>query len=206
LKTSTIDDLKKTTDFYIDLYGKCKELSISCDYFRNPNDTKVEYIVNWTFFKAVNYSFELALIIELCKLFQKNNCTQKYNINKFVNILINNHKSLLYKDKLPLEIIKKWNSRLESADTLANIAYIVNLRDLFYAHTDKIEGYFLEWVDLDLIKVKNLLSIIEEILIDIYANVYDSNLFLDTRIIDSSRIIRIIWERNEYLKMHGRLK
>ena len=202
MEARTIKDLRTITDIYIDLYGKSKELLISCIYFDNPNDNDAKNILhNWIFFRAVNYSFELALIIELCKLFQKNNSTQKYNINKFVNILINNYRSLKYNDKLSIKTIKKWSDRLNCDETNSIRNYVVGLRDEFYAHTDNIDKYFQHQININFSKVEYLLCIIKDILIDIYSYVYESDLMLDKNsILDFESIIKAILERNKYLE------
>jgi hypothetical protein len=207
METRTIKDLRTITDIYIDLYGKSKELLISCIYFDNPNDNDAKNILHkWIFFRAVNYSFELALIIELCKLFQKNNSTQKYNINKFVNILTNNHKSLKYKDKIAIEIIKKWSDRLNCDETNNIIDYVVTLRDEIYAHTDNVDKYFQDKININFSKIEYLLFIIEDILIDIYFYVYESDLVLDKNsIIDFESIIKTVLEKNKYLEKFGDL-
>ena len=207
METHTVKDLRTITDIYIDLYGKSKELLISCIYFDNPNDNDAKNILhNWIFFRAVNYSFELALIIELCKLFQKNNSTQKYNINKFVNILTNNYKSLKYKDKLSFETIKKWSDRLNCDETNSIRDYVVNLRNEIYAHTDNIDKYFQDQININFNKIEYLLRIIKDILSDIYFYVYESDLLLDKdSILDFESIIKTVLEKNKYLEKFGDL-
>ena len=182
-------------------------MDVSCIYFDNPNDNDAKNILhNWIFFRAVNYSFELALIIELCKLFQKNNSTQKYNINKFVNILTINHKSLKYKDKLSIETIKKWSDRLNCDETNSIRDYVVNLRNKIYAHTDNIDKYFQDQININFSKIEYLLCIIKDILIDIYFYVYESDLLLDKdSILDFESIIKTVLERNKYLEKFGDL-
>jgi hypothetical protein len=211
MKITTIESLKIITDFYVDLYGKCNEFLRSCNYFENPNNSYSKNILDrWIFFRAVKYSFEFTLIIELCKLFQNKgetdpkttkNYTQKYNINKFVNILINSHKSLKYKDKLTKELIKKWSDRLNSEETKNSIKYIETIRDKLFAHTDNLDGYFQHPVRINLSKIEYLLNVIKDILMDIYSFVYDSDLVInEVSFVDLKGIIEIILESKENIK------
>jgi hypothetical protein len=184
MEVLTIQDLRKNTDVYVDLYGKCKELSKSCLSFKNPPNNKAKKILEkWIFFRAVNYCFEQMLIIELCKLVQQNHNTQKYNINKFVNTLSKLHSLLEYKDKLP----------------------ILTIRDKHFTHIENIDRYFKKSIEIDFSQINYLLSIIETILTEIYSAVYDSDLFLDSDIIRFESIIDIVLERNVYLEKFGDL-
>jgi hypothetical protein len=203
----TIQELRKNTDVYIDLYGKCKEFSKSCYYFENPRNKDAKKILeDWIFFRAVNYCFEHTLIIELCKLIQKNHNTQKYNINKFVSTLVKNHNLLEYKDKLSILTVNKWSDKLNSEETIKRIKYIVNLRDKHFAHIEDVDSYFSQTIKIDFSQIDYLLSLIETILIDIYSEVYECDLFLDSNIIRFESIIEVVLQRNMYLKKNWQSK
>jgi hypothetical protein len=115
------------------------------------------------------------LVIELCKLYNKDNSNQKFRICNLLNKLkANGHYSKL---KFNQEKIAEWELTLQSYETTI---YTINiLRDKLYAHTDRnkpdLEQYGFEFEDL-----KNLLNLAEDIIFQINSDLFDKHSDLKT--------------------------
>ena len=104
------------------------------------------------------------------------------------------------------ETIKKWSDRLNCDETNSIRDYVVNLRNEIYAHTDNIDKYFQDQININFNKIEYLLRIIKDILSDIYFYVYESDLLLDKdSILDFESIIKTVLEKNKYLEKFGDL-
>jgi hypothetical protein len=185
----------------------CNECYDYAHYFHEPNTTKeiiyIERSKDFRFFRQILWQMT---IIELSKLFCSSSQRDRYNLFHLINRLEKN----AYYGKLSFDTqtLSKWKIILNKNQGL--IENILILRDKFYAHSDpqneKYSGRIITFKE-----IKGLLLFVEEVIKEIYHQIFHSeahidNLFFDKNNFDlinlligekSRKIDELIWKTNE---------
>jgi hypothetical protein len=105
-------------------------------YLRTLKDEKViSQVDSNQLFKSYDYFLYFNTIIELAKLLENKENTQKNNLHLFLLKIQRNLNNSDYSQKIDIEFVNEKNKELEQ---LANsIEKVSNIRNRYYAHTEK---------------------------------------------------------------------
>lgn len=99
---------------------------------------KIEFkkqIENSLMLRSYDYLLYYSLIIELCKLFEDKENSQKHNFHRFLKKLKNNLLQSDYRNKIDMKYI---DNEIEKLNLLfKTITKLSDIRDKYFVHTDK---------------------------------------------------------------------
>ncbi|WP_162055193.1 AbiU2 domain-containing protein [Pontibacter pamirensis] len=140
-------------------------------YLHKPDSEEETTEINRNhFLNFTRHTILRVLIIELCKLYNKDSNNQKFSVPKLLKKLKRyGHYSKLKFDQAKLV---QWDLKLQSYESTINNINV--LRDKLYAHTDRqkpdLEQYGFEFEEL-----KVLLELTEDIIFQINSDLFDSH-------------------------------
>jgi len=160
-------------------------------YYLHKPDTKeeVDYLRRSKDFRFIRNMLWRMTIIELSKLFSSSSKRDKYNLFHLIQKL---KKGGQYGDiSVQEETLEKWESKLQEHQELIN--RILKLRDKQYAHTDPNNDKSAD-LPIYYTDIKELLLIIEDVIKEIYHQVFKAeahiaNLFFDKGQFDIIKIL-----------------
>jgi hypothetical protein len=161
-------------------------------YLHKP-DTKEEadYLAKSKDFHFIRQMLWRMTIIELSKLFSSSAKRDKYNLFHLITKLKKNG----YYGNLSVseETLSQWETKLNDKQEL--IEKILNLRDKLYAHTDPDKDNYVDLV-IKFTEIKELLLIIEDVIKELYRQVFDAGAHIDNLFFDRNQfhIIKILCE------------
>ena len=165
------EELKKSIENIWKILAISKECFEYAFYFYKP-ETKdeAEYLSKSRDFNFIRDILWRMTIIELSKLFSNSTNRDKYNLNNFIGRLKRNQ----YFGDIGIleEKIENWEKILQDNQKLINDILI--LRDKVYAHTDSQKEHF-KLIDISFHEIEVLINLSEEIILEIYSVVFDSD-------------------------------
>jgi hypothetical protein len=166
-----LSDLKNEIDQMISIVYSAKTYFNDNVYLLNP-DTNEEKIVaeNDLFIRRARYALGAMSIIQINKLFGSDN--DDFSINKLLNNLLNNHRNSEWKDKISIDLIRDWKSRLNENSMIESIAKVNGLRNQYFAHSDR-NPEAIEKLLVQSEEMESLLSFCDEILFKISVDVFN---------------------------------
>lgn len=157
------------------LAKECYQFSYYLHKPETPRESK--YLQKSRYFSFIRHILWRNTVIELSKLFNKSPKRDKFNIYHFINKL----KSDQYFGgfNISQDKIDFWENELKLNET--TITQITQLRDKVYGHSDSRKE--LENLDTPTFeKTKKLIELVENIIQEIYATVYESHAMMETPI------------------------
>lgn len=197
-------ELRESASECLKIFIVAKESYQYCHYLHFPSsEQEVEYLNKSRHFSYFRHILWRNTVIEICKLLSKGD---KYSIIRLINKLKSNGE--YSQAEFSTTKVEEWEVFLNANE--ADLAQLRAMRDSIYSHTDssdKRKG--IDGVTFD--GYKKFLEFIEQVLISIYGDVFDSALDTDTPIFDRSdfNIIKILAEEkrnriagvlNEFIK------
>ena len=143
-------------------------------YLRELKDKdSIEQVKLNQMFRSYDYFLYFNTIIELAKLFENKEHSQKFNLHKFFLKLERNLSNSDYKEKIGLDyVIKKKEEINGLSDSISKVSEI---RNHYYAHTDKDfiipTKYIIDFREFD-----GLFEYAENVITEIYENLTGVNL------------------------------
>jgi len=130
MKTNEIIIKLKNT---LEIFERCFVILDDIRYIGRVNDIEKQVIENSNFLmRQIDYEWRL-LIIELQKVFKKE---EDYSVNKLLNILITNYKTIQWENKIDLDVLKNYELKLKEEKFIEAIKALDTLRSKFIAHLD----------------------------------------------------------------------
>jgi hypothetical protein len=177
MKEEKKSELKKETWELAEILFLAQESLKIVEYLiKDETDDDKVYSKNMNSFFVYSCSiYWRVIVIELSKLLSDKS-TEHYNIYKFISKLMpHGH----YGDaKISPDKIEIWKNALtENKDSIKNL---ILQRDKLYAHTDKNSKSIPNIVTLT--KTKELVTIIQEIIREVYLTVFESSFMVDSPI------------------------
>lgn len=169
------------------VYMLAQEAYLYTEYFHNPK-TKEELDLVIDSPHAINLSTIMHLmfrtvIVEVSKLYSRSE-NDKFQLEKFINSL--SPSGHYRKVGVSVAHIEEWKNLLLEQESVIN--NILTLRSKLYAHTDNpIMDY--NHIDISFKKIKTLLDIAANILTEIYLDIFDTGLDMNSPTFDRERFI-----------------
>ena len=159
-------------------------------YLHKPDSKEeLEYLKNSRDFHFIGHSLWRLAVIELSKLFNNSKTRDKFNISHFIKKLEKDgYYGVLGIDQSKIDY---WRNQITNNHSV--IEMIIDLRDKIYAHTDGPEAKSkLDTPTFE--QTENLIHIIENVIQEIYSNIFDSYANVESPDIDlnPSGIIKIL--------------
>ena len=140
-------------------------------YLLNPETTEEKVVAaNDLFIKRARYALGVMSVIQINKLFGGDN--DDFSLKKFLSKLLNNHINSEWKDKISVDLIREWQSKLIEPKMVDAIKKVKGLRDQYYAHSDRNPEEF-EKLIIKSEEMKNLLQFSNEVLLRISTDVFN---------------------------------
>lgn len=198
---TTKEDYKAEIESIINIWGKAKLFYKDALYLSNPKSAKEsELIFRNIILNEIRYLLWLSTVLELCKLFDDND-KQCFNLHKFIRKIQQDKNKLIFKDKLTSEILKVWETKLKCKQTSDTIKKLKDLRDKYYAHSDRRPELSPEELTPDIKSIEELLMIGQEIIYDFQGNIFETDQDFETPIL-AGKILDDLAELNEYRDKH----
>ncbi len=177
------DKLDKISRIYI----FAQEAYLYTEYFHNPNTKEeLDLVVSSPHSNALFIIMHLmfrTLIIEVSKLFSRSD-NDKFQIEKFIQSL--SPSGHFRKIGISTDHIDQWKQQL--INNQKSIDNILLLRSKLYAHTDNPMTDY-NYIDISFKEIKQLLDVAGNILKNIYNDVFQTGLSLDSPGFDRQRFI-----------------
>jgi hypothetical protein len=171
---------KRSTNSIINILCDTKDVFNYCKYFYQQNNSEELVFANTEFsIHIIRFTLWKQTIIELAKLFSIRD-TDKFRISKYIDNL---KPDGYYGDlKFPTNKILEYERKILSHGVV--ISNILLLRNKLYAHTDRIfahsdldiREYYNISISFD--QIENLIKLLNEILYDVFGEVFNSDLDL----------------------------
>lgn len=170
---ATKEAYKVEIESIINILGRAKLFHQDTLYLSNAkSDKELSLISKNRILHQIRYSFWVLTVLELCKLYDDND-TQCYNFFKFIRKVKQDKNKLFLKNRLPAELIDNWEKKLYDADTTAIVKRLKDLRDTYYAHSDRNPRLSPEELTPNIDSIEKLLLIGQEIIFDFKGYVFD---------------------------------
>ncbi len=147
--------------YSIELHEKIKIISDAISYGRFLINAIKDIHTNhensastFSVFKMMYNAFYFQTLVEICKFYNSNDSR---GIIKFINILINNHKKIVWVESISvkdLEILKLEMEKFSKSEIMLSI---IEVRDKHLAHSDKNAKPFIVKIE-DLEKAQNFIE------------------------------------------------
>jgi hypothetical protein len=181
------EELSIKLEKIIRVYIFAQDAYLYTEYFHNPNTKEeLDLVVNsphsTSLLKIMHLMFR-TLIVEVSKLFSQSD-SDKFQLGKFIQSL--SPSGHFRKIGISASHIEQWQQQLiDNQKTIDNIHL---LRSKLYAHTDNpMKDY--NYVDISFKEIKQLLNLAGAILINIYHDIYQTDLRLDSPTFDRQKFI-----------------
>jgi len=194
---TTSKDYKAEIESIINIWGKASLFYKDSLYLSNPkSDKESELIFSNRILNEIRYLLWVSTVLELCKLFDDND-KQCFNLHKFIRKIKQDKNKLIFKDKLTSEILQIWETKLICKHTFDTIKKLKDLRDKYYAHSDRRPELSPEELTPDIKSIEELLKIGQEIIYDFQGNVFEIDQDFETPIL-AGKILDDLTKLNEY--------
>ena len=194
------EDYKREIGDIISIWFKAKLFHNDSLYLSNPkSDKESAMISNNRVLHEIRYSLWVLTVLELCKLFDDNN-NQYFNLFKFIRKIKQDRNKLIFKGKITSITIKDWENKLQNNQTFNTIGKLKDLRDKYYAHSDRKPELLPEELTPNINSIEELLRIGQEIIYDFQGNVFDIDQDFETPIL-AGQILDDLTELAEYRDM-----
>jgi len=166
-------------------------------------DEPVVYRTFYFFVERVFHSISMALILDLCKLFDKR---EKYSLIRLKNKMVDNYEKSELIKFLPKNDFTEIFSELDNKDIENLLVKLKTTRDEYYAHFDRTR------IDFDKIKIFGkettvLISIAEEILKGIELKYFETSIDFNLTIGElGHNIFERLSQWEQYRERYGLLK
>lgn len=179
------DELKTKLEKILHVFILAQDAYLYTEYFHNPeSQAEKDLVIRSAHSSNLRFIMHLmfrSLVTEVSKLY-KNTGQEKFSIISFVEAL--SPAGHFRKIGVPVPHIEKWKRCL--AENQPTIDKIILLRDRVYAHTDDPTKNY-SGTELSFRDIKRLLDLAAEILQEIYRDVFDTDLLLDSPTFDRDR-------------------
>jgi hypothetical protein len=174
-------------------------MNIKEDYksLSNPKSDKESAMISKNrVLNEIRYSLWVLTVLELCKLFDDNN-NQCFNLFKFIRKIKQDRNKLIFKDKITSITINDWENKLQNNQTFNTIGKLKDLRDKYYAHSDRKPELLPEELTPNINSIEELLRIGQEIIYEFQGTVFDIDQDFETPIL-AGKILDDLTELAEY--------
>lgn len=180
--TKLRDELNLKLEKILRIYILAHDAYLYTEYFHNPKTEQERNLVisspHSSNLRFIMHLMFRSLVTEVSKLY-KNSGHEKYSIYSFIESL--SPTGHFRKIGISIEHINKWRECLTENQEV--ISTVLLLRDKVYAHTDDpLKNY--SNVELSFKNIKVLLELAAEILKEIYRDVFNTDLLLDSPTFD----------------------
>lgn len=163
---------KETWEISEILFWAQESLKVVQFITKKEEDDDMAYVKRNAFFVYSTSIYWRVIVIELCKLFSSKD-TEQYNLQKFISKF---KKAGHYGDAcIALGTIIDWEEMLGKEKDIIN--NLLLQRDKIYAHKDRNSKTVANTVTLA--KTKELIAVVQKILREIYATVFESSFMVD---------------------------
>ncbi len=132
-KTRITEDLIKKLEISTQSFDSCYTILDDIKYLGKVTESQREIIDSSQYLlRQIDYSWRI-LIIELWKLFKPN---QHFSVQKILNILESNYKSISWHNQIPIEKINELQNRLDQPEYIEALKTLDSVRSKFVAHID----------------------------------------------------------------------
>ena len=191
------EDYKREIGDIISIWAKAKLFYNDSLYLSNPKSDKESAMISKNrVLNEIRYSLWVLTVLELCKLFDDNN-NQCFNLFKFIRKIKQDRNKLIFKDKITSITIKDWENKLQNNQTFNTIGKLKDLRDKYYAHSDRKPELLPEELTPNINSIEELLRIGQEIIYDFQGTVFDIDQDFETPIL-AGQILDDLTELAEY--------
>ena len=191
------EDYKREIGDIISIWAKAKLFYNDSLYLSNPKSDKESAMISKNrVLNEIRYSLWVLTVLELCKLFDDNN-NQCFNLFKFIRKIKQDRNKLIFKDKITSITIKDWENKLQNNQTFNTIGKLIDLRDKYYAHSDRKRELLPEELTPNINSIEELLRIGQEIIYDFQGTVFDIDQDFETPIL-AGQILDDLTELAEY--------
>lgn len=147
----------------LSIFDQCYILYTDLKYLRQLSEKEEQVFQDFRFLmRTIDYEWKL-LIIELYKLFKG---SEHHSISKILNIVIENYKTIDWKNNIELSKLKAYQLELDENKFKESLTTLYNLREKFIAHLDNNSKDYLLTLKID--NVKLLMDFGEKCLLEIY--------------------------------------
>jgi len=185
---------KKELKENIWLIWKILTLAKECyqySYYMHKPETpgELEYLKYSQHFQFIRHILWRNTVIELCKLFSKSSGRDKFNIFHFIGKLKKDGHFRSF--DVDATKITDWESRLDA--NKETIEKLLILRDKVYAHTDRMNKN-PDDLTPTFEAVKQLIDIVENVIQEIYATVFETHAMMETPLFNRNRfdIVKVL--------------
>jgi len=132
----TIKDLENEIESRYLILVKARDFFEYSKYLNSPETEELKNIANrHTFIRKSRYAFWVVSVLEIMKLFGSKN--DEFRFEKLINKLIHNHSKSEWRTYISRDQIKSFESELKSDKITTVISNLKELRDKYYAHSDR---------------------------------------------------------------------
>ncbi|MBE9480372.1 MAG: hypothetical protein IMY69_01600 [Bacteroidetes bacterium] len=191
------EDYKREIGDIISIWAKAKLFYNDSLYLSNPKSDKESAMISKNrVLNEIRYSLWVLTVLELCKLFDDNN-NQCFNLFKFIRKIKQDRNKLIFKDKITSITINDWENKLQNNQTFNTIGKLKDLRDKYYAHSDRKPELLPEELTPNINSIEELLRIGQEIIYEFQGTVFDIDQDFETPIL-AGQILDDLTELAEY--------
>jgi hypothetical protein len=191
------EDYKREIGDIISIWAKAKLFYNDSLYLSNPKSDKESAMISKNrVLNEIRYSLWVLTVLELCKLFDDNN-NQCFNLFKFIRKIKQDRNKLIFKDKITSITINDWENKLQNNQTFNTIGKLKDLRDKYYAHSDRKPELLPEELTPNINSIEELLRIGQEIIYEFQGTVFDIDQDFETPIL-AGKILDDLTELAEY--------
>lgn len=166
-------------------------------------ETPIVYRTYYLFIERIFHSISIALIIDLCKLFDKR---EKYSLIRLRNKMLNNYEKSELIKFLPKNIFLELFLKLDNGDIENLLEKLKKTRDKYYAHLDRTRPNFEE-IKIFGKETAKLISIAEGILKGIELRYFETSIDFNLTIGElGHNIFDRLKQWEQYQEKYGLLK
>lgn len=185
----------------INILGRANLFYKDSSYLSKPKSDVERRMINKSgVLHEIRYSLWVLTVLELCKLYDDNN-NHCFNFYKFVRKVKQDRNKSLFKDKLRLKTLENWENKLQNLKTSDTIIKLKDLRDKYYAHSDRTPELLPEEITPNKQSIEKLIRTGQEIIFDFQNEVFDihQNFKIPMR---AGKILDCLIELNDYREKH----
>lgn len=200
----TKQELRNEINEITRIFLSAKYYELDFKYFNSVKYTQPLVYKTFSFFiERIYHSISVALILDLCKLFDKR---EKYSFIRLKNKMNENYEKQELNNLFPQHDFIEIFSKLNSVEIEKLLVKLKTTRDEFYAHFDRTRTEFGE-IQMDSNETTKLISIAENILKNIELNYFGVSVDFNLTIGElGHNIFERLNEWEEYRGKYGILK
>ena len=146
-------------------------------YLNNPDSIEERVIANSSpFIRRTRYAYWFITLLELCKLFKEN---ETFSFQKLLNSLCNNFKNSEWNTSQKIHVIKELTNKLRSSDVQIITHKLFQIRDKYYAHSDRNPEKTLEEYTPEFQEVEQLFELSKHILTILAQDICDTQFSIE---------------------------